>query len=98
MKFLVQLNIIPQARPKNNDEGKVLFRNLIQPTLTQCQKLEEQGTILAGGPISGTIGLALVIKAETVKELDQLVSSLPVWPVMETTVTPLTTFADRANA
>ncbi len=98
MQFLVQLNITQAGRPRNDEEGKAFYRKFIQPTLKKCQQLQEEGTILAGGPISGTIGLALLIKAETVRELDQLVSGLPVWPLMETTVTPLTTFADRAAA
>ena len=42
-----------------------------------------------------TIGLALVVKADSAKELDDLVTSLPVWPRMETAITPLTTFEDR---
>jgi muconolactone delta-isomerase len=41
------------------------------------------------------IGLALVVKADSAKELDDLVTSLPVWPRMETAITPLTTFEDR---
>ena len=31
-------------------------------------------------------------------ELDALVESLPLWPLMETTVTPLTTFEGRIQA
>jgi muconolactone delta-isomerase len=61
-----------------------------------CKKLANEEKILAGGPLSGTIGLALVVKAESAKDLDDLVTSLPVWPRMETTITPLTTFDDRA--
>jgi muconolactone delta-isomerase len=48
--------------------------------------------------MSGTIGIALIIETGTVKELDELLTSLPVWTRMETTVIPLTTFADRAAA
>jgi muconolactone delta-isomerase len=92
------MNITQQARPKNNEEGEAFYRTFINPTLKKCQQLQEDGKILAGGPVSGTIGLALFVKAETVTELDQLLTGLPVWPLMETTVTPLTTFADRAAA
>ncbi len=98
MQYLVQMNIIPEGRPKSNEEGQNFYRNLIHPTLKKCQQLQEEGKILAGGPISGTIGLALLIKTDTVTELDQLLAGLPVWPLMETTVLPLTTFADRAAA
>jgi len=59
-------------------------------------QLQDEEKILAGGPISGTIGLALVVKVDSAKERDDLVTSLPAWPRMETDITPLTTFEDRA--
>jgi muconolactone delta-isomerase len=78
------------------EEGEVFFKEFIQPTLELCKKLQDEEKILAGGPISGTIGLALVVQADSAKELDDLVTRLPVWPRMETAITPLTTFEDRA--
>jgi muconolactone delta-isomerase len=95
MQYLVQMKIVAEGRPKSVEEGEIFFKEFIQPTLELCEKLEDEGKILAGGPISGTIGLALVVKANSAKELDDLVTSLPVWPRMETVITPLTTFADR---
>jgi len=80
----------------SKEEGLVFFEEFIHPTLELCKKLQDQKKILAGGPISGTIGLFLVVKADSAKELDDLVTGLPVWPRMETEVTPLTTFDDRA--
>src|SRR5215469_11626109 len=96
MQYLVQMRIVPQSRPMSKEEGKVFFDEFIHPTLELCKKLQDEKKILAGGPISGTIGLALVVKADSAKELDDLVTGLPVWPRMETEVTPLTTFDDRA--
>ncbi len=98
MQHLVQMKITPQARPSNDEEGLKFANNLLYPTLKRCQQLQQEGKIVAGGPISGTIGLALVLETDTLKELDQLLTSLRLWPRMETTVTPLTTFADRASA
>jgi muconolactone delta-isomerase len=96
MQYLVQMKILPEGRPKSVEEGEIFFKEFIRPTLELCKKLVNQEKILAGGPISGTIGLVLVVKADSAKELDDLVISLPVWPRMETEVTPLTTFEDRA--
>ena len=96
MRYLVQMRIVPQGRPMSKEEGVVFFEEFIHPTLELCKRLEAEKKILAGGPISGTIGLALVVKADSAKELDDLVTSLPVWPRMETAITPLTTFEDRA--
>lgn len=98
MQHLVQMKITPQARPANEEEGLKFANNVLYPTLKRCQQLQQEGKIVAGGPISGTIGLALVIETDTLKELDQLLTSLRLWARMETTVTPLTTFADRASA
>jgi hypothetical protein len=39
-----------------------------------------------------------VVRAESIQELDTLIESLPVWPLMQTTVTPLTSFAGRRDA
>lgn len=97
MQHLVQMKITPQARPANDEEGFNFVNNLIVPTLKRCQQLQQEGKIVAGGPISGTIGLAFVVETDTLKELDQLLTTLRAWPRMETTVTPLTTFADRAS-
>lgn len=47
--------------------------------------------------MSGAIGLALIVNAESALELDDLITSLPVWPRMEIDVTPLTTFEGRAE-
>jgi muconolactone delta-isomerase len=46
--------------------------------------------------MSGAIGLALVVEADSARELDEVITGLPVWPRMETEVTPLSTFEDRA--
>ena len=95
MQYLVQMKIVPEARPKSAEEGEIFFKEFIRPTLELCKKLEDEEKILAGGPIIGTIGLALIVRADSAKELDDLVTSLPVWPRMETAITPLTTFNDR---
>jgi muconolactone delta-isomerase len=96
MQYLVQMKIVPEGRPMNAEDGKVFFEKFIQPTLELCKKLQVEEKIIAGGPISGTIGLVLIVKADSARELDDLVTSLPVWPRMETEITPLTTFEDRA--
>ena len=95
-QYPVQMRIVPQGRPMSKEEGVVFFEEFIHPTLELCKKLQDQTRILAGGPISGTIGLVLVIKADSAKELDDLLTGLPVWPRMKTEVTPLTNFDDRA--
>ncbi|MBZ5612900.1 MAG: muconolactone Delta-isomerase family protein [Acidobacteriia bacterium] len=96
MNYLVELKLA--HRPANQQEGIVFIEQLILPTLELCKKLEAQKKIVAGGPLSGAVALSLIVSADSAQELDDLITSLPVWPRMETTVTPLTTFDVRMRA
>lgn len=89
------MNLVPQGRPITSQEGTAFIEQLIYPTLEQCQKLQDENKILAGGPISAAVGLVFIVTAESARELDDLITSLPIWPRMETVVTPLTTVEDR---
>jgi len=96
MNYLVQLKLA--NHPDTPEEGSVFIEQFILPTLELCKKLEVEKKIVAGGPLSGAIALCLIVNAESAEELDALVTGLPVWPRMETTVTPLTTFDVRMQA
>jgi len=96
MNYLVQLKLA--SRPANPQEGKAFIEQMILPTLELCKKLESEKKIVAGGPVSGSIGLSLIVSANSAEELDGIITGLPVWPLMETTVTPLGTFDVRAQA
>ena len=95
MQYLVQFRLSGSARPMRPDEGFAFIEQLIFPTLDQCKKLQAEGKILAGGPVSGAVALALIVAAESALELDDLITSLAVWPRMETEAIPLTTFDAR---
>lgn len=97
MQYLIQMRLVPQGRPTTIEEGTAFIEQYIFPTLELCKKLRDENKILAGGPMSGAIGLVLVVNADSARELDDLITSLPVWPRMETDVTPLTTFEGRAQ-
>jgi muconolactone delta-isomerase len=98
MQYLVQMKLADSGRSASPQEGVTFIEQFVLPTLELCKKLQEEKKILAGGPVSGAIALALVIKAESIQELDELVGSLPLWPRMETTVIPLTSFEGRMAA
>ncbi|MEJ2688771.1 MAG: muconolactone Delta-isomerase family protein [Deltaproteobacteria bacterium] len=98
MQYLVQLRLSSSARPRSQVDGINLIEKFIFPTLKQCKKLQEEKKILAGGTISGAISLALIMNAESAQELDKLILSLPIWPLMETQVTPLSTFDARMHS
>ena len=86
------------SRPTTPHEGTVFIEQFILSTLELCKKLEAEKRIVAGGPLSGAIALALIVTAESAEQLDDLITSLPVWPRMETTVSPLSTFDVRMQA
>lgn len=98
MQYLVQLRLRNSANPMSPNDGIGFIEELILPTLERCKKLQEDKRILAGGPMSGTVALALIVTAGSAQELDDLVTSLPVWPRMETEVIPLTTFDERRQS
>jgi muconolactone delta-isomerase len=98
MQYLVQLRLVPLSRPTTADEGLAFIEQYILPTLERCEQLQTLQKIAAGGPVSGAVALDLIINAETAQQLDEVITALPAWPLMETTVTPLTTFTDRRQA
>lgn len=98
MTYLVQLKLANSGRPVSPQEGVAFIEQYILPTLAMCKKLEAEKKILAGGPVAGSVALALMVSAESTQEVDRLVEDLPVWPRMETTITPLIRFEDRALA
>ena len=95
MNYLVQMKLANSSRPATPQEGIAFIEQFILPTLELCKKLEAERKILAGGPMSGAVALSLIVSAGSIQELDDLITSLPVWPRMETTVTPLTSFDGR---
>lgn len=98
MRYLIEMKLSGLARPKDPQGGILLIEQYILPSLEICRRWQAEGKLLAGGPVSASIQLAIVLEVESVQELDALVESLPLWPIMETSVTPLTTFEGRIQA
>ena len=98
MQFLVQMKLADAVRPKNPEDSIAFIEQYVFPTLEVCEKLLEEKKIVAGGPLGGAIALAVVVSAESIQELDHVLESLPLWPMMQTTVIPLTSFAGRRDA
>jgi Muconolactone delta-isomerase len=98
VQYLVQMKLADSARPKSPEDTIAFIKQYVFPTLDVCDKLLEEKKFVAGGPLSGAIAIAVVVTAESAEELDDILESLPVWPLMHTTVTPLTTFAGRRDA
>ncbi len=98
MHYYVEMKIAGNLRAKTPEEGVVFIEQYILPTLEICKKYESEDKIIAGGPAVGAIQLNLVVQANSEYELDALLTSLPVWPLMETQIIPLTSFDGRAKS
>jgi muconolactone delta-isomerase len=92
MQYLVQFRLKSSASPKTPEKGIGCIEQYTCPTLGSGQMLQEEKKIIARGPVSGTVALAFIASAESAKELDDVVTGLPVWPLMDTEVTPPSTF------
>ncbi len=95
MKFLVELDHVKTGQPLTQDAARSFIEGIIFPTITRAEQLVREGRIVAGGPVAGRIAIRFIAEVETVQQLDQLISSLPLWAVADTRVTPLIDFSDR---
>lgn len=96
--YLVEMKLAPTGTIPTPAEGIAFTERFILPTLDACEKLATTGRIVAGGPVVGVMTFAFVARSESAQQLEELVTSLPVWPRAQTTVTPLGTFHHRAEA
>ena len=95
MKFLVELDRPNSGVPMTNDAARLFMDSVILPTLARGEQLAKDGFVLAGGPVAGSVSLRLIVQVESAAQLDELLTSIPLWAVAETKVTPLIEFSDR---
>jgi muconolactone delta-isomerase len=95
MKFLVELDHPKTGQPLTGEAARAFIKGVIFPTLDRAEELVQEGRILAGGPVAGRISLRFIVDVESARQLDQLVTSIPLWSVADTRVTPLIEFGER---
>ena len=99
MPYLVARKLAASSRPSGGAaEGSACIEPRILPSLEACETLLEGKKRLAGGPAVRAIRLIVMVSADSAQARDELVSSLPLWPRMATTMVPLTTCGGRATA
>ena len=74
------MNLAAPGRPTTPETGAAFIEQYIFPTLELCTNLQGEKEILAGGAVSGTIGLVLIVESESAREVDALITSLPIGP------------------
>ena len=95
MKYLVDMKLTDGGRPTTLAEGIAFIGQFIIPSLEICKKWQAENKIVAGGPVGGSIEIAMILNVESIEELDKLLGSLPISARMNTTVKELVSFDTR---
>ncbi len=97
MLFLVELDHVKFGSASTPDAGRSFIEQIIFPTLARAEQLVAEKKILSGGRVVGRVALRFILEADSSEQLDRMITSLPLWRVAETRVTPLITFRERRN-
>jgi len=95
MLFLVELDHVRSGALLSPEAARTFIDQIIFPTIARAEQLVDEQKIVSGGPVAGRTALRLMVEAESAGHVDQLVTSLPLWPHAETRVTPLISFGER---
>ena len=95
MLFLIELDHVKQGTPLTPEIGRAFIEQTIFPTLARAEQLVKEKKILAGGPVLGRVALRFIVEADSLSDVDKIITSLPIWPLAETRVTPLIAFSER---
>lgn len=66
----------------------------MKPSLEKLAEWEKEGK-LRGGLMVGEKEGTFIIDAHSNDDLDQILQSLPFWPLLEWNIVPLTSFSER---
>lgn len=97
MLFLVELDHVKFGAPSTPEAGRTFIEKVILPTLARAEQLVKERKILSGGPVVGRVALRFIMEAESSEYVDQMITTLPIWPISETHVTPLISFGERGD-
>lgn len=94
MLYLVEFESTQAGTPTSREQAIELLDKRIIPTL---DSLGTDAKVRAGGIAGDTLAGAFVVGAQSKDEVNELVRALPAWGIMQWKVTPLETFAHRAD-
>jgi len=94
MLYLVEFEATQAGTPSSREQTIEQLDKLIIPTL---ESLGKDGKVRAGGIAAGTLTGAFVVEAKSKDEVTALVRTLPASSIMQWQVTPIETFAHRAD-
>ena len=88
MRFLVTIDATDVGVETPPERLAHVIDQMIIPGVEKLAQLEQEGRIQGGG-YTAARGNAFIVDAESSEEVDQLVTSLPHWPVVKVDVKPL---------
>ena len=94
MLYLVEFEAPQAGAPTNREQTIEQLDKLVIPSL---ESLGKDGRVRAGGIAAGTLTGAFVIEAKSKDEVTALIGALPASSMMKWQVTPIETFAHRAD-
>ncbi|TDJ70753.1 MAG: hypothetical protein E2O38_10160 [Proteobacteria bacterium] len=94
MLYLVEFKATEAKPPTTREQAIELLEKLIVPSL---ENLAKDGKIHAGGLLAGARAGVFIVGAKSHDEVTELVYALPAWGVWHWKVTPLDSFAHRAD-
>jgi hypothetical protein len=97
MLFLVELDHVRSGAPSTPEAGRAFIEKVILPTLARAEQLVKEKRILSGGPVLGRVALRFIMEADSARHADRMITSLPIWPMAETRVTPVIAFGERGE-
>ncbi len=97
MLLPIELDHVKSGSALTPDAGRAFIEHIIFPTLARAEQLVAEKKILSGGPVVGRVALQFILEADSSEQVDRMITSLPLWRVAETRVTPLITFSERRN-
>ena len=94
MLYLVEFEATQAGAPTSREQTIEQLDTLVIPTL---ESLDKDGKVRAGGIVVDTLTGAFVVGAKSKDEVTEFVRALPASSIMQWRVTPLETFAHRAD-
>ncbi len=94
MLYLVEFEATQAGAPTSREQTIERLDTLVIPTL---ESLGKDSKVHAGGIVVDTLSGAFVVGAKSKDEVTEFVRALPAWNIMQWKITPLETFAHRAD-
>ena len=92
--YLVEFEATEAGAPTSREQKIEQLEKLVIPTI---ESLGKDGKVRTGGVVAGTFAGAFVVGARSKDEVTEFVRALPAQSIMQWKVTPIESFAHRAD-